>query len=102
MSKRYWRIRGYESTKKIFDKTLSIGQFNGKQIEDCLKALAAKAGLNFDEIIGAYTKRRTKIANGLLDVQWDAKYSTWTCGSNPYFMAAIVDESGKPIVNPHI
>jgi hypothetical protein len=88
--------------KVIFDKTLGIGQFNSKQMEDCLRALVARAGLNFNEIVGAYTKRRTKFANDLLHIHLDGKYNTWMCGSNPHFTAAIVDENGKPIVNPHI
>ena len=93
--KRYWRIRGYDSTEQIFDLTVGIGQFSNRQIEDCIKALAAQAGLNYKEIVGAYAKRRTKIANSLLDVHWDVKHGTCMCGSNPHFTAAMVDENGN-------
>jgi hypothetical protein len=63
-----------------------------------LKALAAKAGLGFDEIVGAYAKRRTKIANNLLEVQREGPHAIFMCGSNPHFIASIVfDGLRKPI-----
>jgi hypothetical protein len=101
MSKRYWQIRGYDNTKTIFETKVDLGQFTKDQIQDVLRALAGRAGLTFDEIVGAYAKRRTKIANDLLDVQHDRRRSTYLCGSNPHFAASLVDESGKIIVHPN-
>jgi hypothetical protein len=59
------------------------------------KTLAAKAGLTQDEIVGAYAKRGTKIANDLLIVHKDSAYPTFWCGSNPHFAVSVVDETGK-------
>ena len=95
MKKLYWRIRGYDSLEQIFDRTVELGQFTENQIKRLLMTLAAKAGLGYDEIVGAYATRRTKIANDLLTVQKDSMYSTYCCGSNPHFAASVVDEHGK-------
>ena len=62
-----------------------------EQIKAVLQALAAKAGLTFDEIIGAYAKRGTKIATDLLLVQRDSPYPVFTCGSNQYFIAEVAE-----------
>ena len=95
MKKLYWRIRGYDSLEQIFDRTVELGQFTENQVERLLMTLAGKAGLSYDEIVGAYATRRTKIANNLLTVQKDSRYPTYCCGSNPHFAASVVDEHGK-------
>ena len=77
---------------------VGIGQFTSDQIDYLLKALAAKAGLTYSEIVGAYATRRTKIANDLLAVHAD--YPMVMCGTNPYFTATIVDENGKVVSKP--
>jgi hypothetical protein len=100
MSKRYWLIRGHDSFKTIFETKMSFGQFTAAQIQDLLKALTAKMGLTCDEIVGAYAKRGTKIANNHLAIHYD--FPTYTCGSNPVFTASIVDESGKIIRKPKL
>jgi hypothetical protein len=64
-------------------------------MEQLLMALAAKAGLNYNEIVGAYATRRTKIANALLDVHKDSAYLSLMCGVGPNFVASVVDENGK-------
>ena len=98
--KRYWRIRGYDSSTEIFEITVAIGQMTDDQIKQMLKALAAKAGLDYGEIVGAYAKRRTKIANELLAVHRQSESATFSCGTNPHFVASIVDEDGKVIRYP--
>ena len=98
--KRFWRICGYDSTEKIFDITVGLGQFTERQIQDLLRALAAKAGLDFREIVGAYATRKTKIANDLLAVHRDFAYPQYTCGANPHFIAAVVDEDVKSHRHP--
>ena len=100
MNKLYWLIRGYDGFKTIFEKRVGLGQFTDDQIQHLLQALAAKAGLNFAEIVGAYATRRTKISNDLLAVHKDMKHSTYMCGSDPVFTASVVDEDGKIIVYP--
>jgi hypothetical protein len=91
MSKLYWHIEGYDSLNKIYDRKIKAGYFSEKQIQTLLMALAARAGLNFDEIVSAYAKKGTKIANELLSVQKDGPYPiTYSCGSNPHFIARII------------
>jgi hypothetical protein len=97
-TKRQWLIRGYDSADMIYEKRVDAGQFTEDQIRALLKTLAAKAGLEFDEIVGAYAKRRTRIANNLLQVQREGPHSIFMCGSNPHFIASIVfRDSRKPI-----
>ncbi|MFZ0978472.1 MAG: hypothetical protein WAN23_03625 [Candidatus Acidiferrales bacterium] len=64
-------------------------------MKSLLMALTAKACLEYDEIVGAYATRKTKIANNLLVVQADSQCPTFWCGSNPHFVASVVDEDGK-------
>ena len=97
MSTLYWRIEGFESTQAVFEMDVPLGSFTDDQVRQLLRALAAKAGLNYDEIVGAYAKRRTKIANGLLDVHRDGPEPQYWCGHGPVFMARVVDENGKGI-----
>ena len=100
MSKRYWLIRGHDGFKTIFETKVSLGQFTADQIQDLLKALTAKMGLTCEEIVGAYAKRGTKVANDHLAVYGD--FPTYMCGSNPVFTASIVDESGKISPKPKL
>ncbi len=99
--KTYWHIEGYDGLNKIFDKKVIWGCYPGKSIQNVLRALAArgdpKGGLNFDEIVGAYAKRKTNIANDLLKVSLDFNHQTWSCGDTPYFLARVTfkDEQGN-------
>ena len=91
--KRYWMIRGHDGFETIFEMKVALAQFTENRIEQLLKALAAKTGLTYAEIFGAYATRRTKAANNLLVVHKD--FPTWMCGDNPTITATIVDENGK-------
>jgi hypothetical protein len=95
MKKSYWLIRGHDSHKTIFEISVGLGQFTDLQIKHLLRALAAKAGLSFSEIVGAYAKRGTTASNDLLEVHKDSKYPTYMCGSNPVFTASVADEKGR-------
>lgn len=90
MTKKLWKICGYDSTKKIYKTSVPVGCISENQIQELLKALTAKAGLEFDEIVGAYRMRNTKLANDLLEVRKDTTLPQYTCGSNPHFIAKIV------------
>lgn len=81
----------------MFNMKVGLGQFTEDQIKHLLRALAAKAGLTYAEIVRAYAKRKTKIANDLLSVQKDFNYPTYACGDNPSFLASVVDAHGKVI-----
>lgn len=102
MTQRYWRIRGYDNSTEIFETRVEVGQITYDQIKQMLKALAAKAGLDYDEIVGAYAKRRTEIANDLLAIHREAEPAILSCGTNPHFVASVVDENGKIIRYPKL
>jgi len=88
---RYWHIEGYDSTVKIYDRKVKIGYFSEKQVQELLMVLAAKASLNFDEIVGAYASRRSKIHNELLTIQKDGLQPGFSCGVNPHFIVRVVE-----------
>ena len=90
MTKTYWLIQGFDSNDKIFEKRVNIGQIGDGQIEALLMALAARAGLTFDEIVGAYAKQRTKLSNSLLLVTRREPEHSFKCGENPFFTARVV------------
>jgi len=90
----YWLIEGFDSTTKIYEKRLDIGQLTTDQAKALLRALVAKAGLTFDEIVGAYAKRRTSVANVHLEVHKDGPYPVFHCGSNPHFVISARNRDG--------
>ena len=89
---RYWEIRGFDSLKPIFEIKVKIGCLTETQLKALLMALVAKAGLTFCEIVGAYTKRGTKLSNSLLLVQRDGGSPIYTCGDNPHFIARVITD----------
>ncbi len=94
---RYWKIQGIDSGKLIFEKEVPIGSMTEEQVQMALKCLASKAGLSFDEIVCANAKKRTKIANSLLQVMKDGPYPAYMCGDNPHFIARVF-MNGTPVV----
>lgn len=100
MNRLYWLIRGYDGSTLIFERIVDLGQITENQMTHLLQALVSKAGLSCDEIVGAYAKRGTKIANNHLIVHKDFAYPTLMCGSNPHFVASVTDENGK--ISRHI
>jgi len=100
-AKSYWLIRGYDGSALIYETKIDIGQITENQIKALLMALAAKAGLTYDEIVGAYAKKRVKIHNELLCVKKDGPHPTFNCGTNPHFVAAIAESNsdGTPTIH---
>ena len=91
--KTYWRIVGYDSTKKIFESEIPIGFFTDKQMRNVLRVLTAKAGLTYDEILDSYVGRNTKRYRSLLEVQVPTNPPfSLMCGSNPHFVATVIEK----------
>jgi len=67
------------------------------QLREMLRCMAANGSLTYDEIIGAYVKRKTRLAHDLLHIQKDGPYPEYSCGDDPSFIAIVVDEEGKRI-----
>jgi hypothetical protein len=95
MSKAYWLIQGYHSFTLIFEQKVHARYLTDEQMQSLLKALVAKAALTYDEIVGAYARRRSSIANDHLIVRRDAQHNL-TCGSNPHFIARLRRENDAP------
>jgi hypothetical protein len=84
-----WQIRGYEGAREIYREDLSAGQFTDNTVKACLQALCARA-LTPSETIGALTRRKTKRANPLLDVRFDASSRMYLCGTGVHYLAVRV------------
>lgn len=82
----YWLIEGFDSTTKIYERQVDIGQLTTDQAKALLRALVAKAALTFDEIVGAYARRKTRVANDHLYVRREGPYPVFLCGDNPHFI----------------
>jgi len=91
----YWLIQGFDSTAKIYERRVDAGQLTTSQARALVRTLTAKACLTFDEIVGAYAKRRTRIANVHLDVHWDSPYPVFWCGNNPHFVISACHGDGS-------
>ncbi|OQZ03920.1 MAG: hypothetical protein B6D34_04795 [Candidatus Brocadia sp. UTAMX1] len=92
MNKRYWHIQGYDGLELIFETKVPAGYLSEERVKIVLQTLVARAGLDYDEIVGALVRRKTKGANGLLDVSKNGPYPQYSCGDNPHFHARVVDE----------
>ena len=91
--RKYWRIVGYNSTRKIYEDTMLLGCCSEREMEALLRALVAKAALTYEEIVDSYAKRNTRRHASHLEVQRDAGARfILNCGSNPYFTASVVEE----------
>ena len=93
-TKKYWRVVGYDSTTKIFEKDLPLGAFSEKHMAEALRTLAARAGLTFEEILDSCANKNAKQHRDLLEVQTEARKERFSlsCGSNPYFIASVVEK----------
>jgi hypothetical protein len=91
MSKKYWLIEGYESLNQLYETKIPFAHLSEQQLIALLCCLTAKFGLTPDEIIGGYVRRKTKLANSLLAVHKDGAYPVYLCGTNPHFIARLVD-----------
>lgn len=91
-----WRIRGYDSTIEIYRRDFKGSDLGEHQVKSLLRALVARAGLDYDEIVGAYAARRAGIANNLLEVTRDGLGLRFSCGTNPHFTAVFV-RADEPI-----
>ena len=92
--RRFWEIRGWKGTEKIFEKKCLMGYFEDLQIENTLKALTAKASLDYDEIVDSYSKKNSKIYKPLLEVRKSGRQFTIMCGlgTDVAFTARLIQE----------
>jgi hypothetical protein len=88
-----WQIRGYDSSTKIFDELIPVGQITLSNLEELLRSLAARA-LSDREIVGAYSRQNTKKSNGFLRVRKEndalRRRTNYYCGHNPHYVAVTI------------
>lgn len=92
-AKRYWHVVGYRSTKQIFERKVPLGYFSQGKMADALRMLAARSGLDAEEILAACSNKNSKLHRDLLDIKANPKGKFSMCrGENPYFIAKVVKE----------
>jgi hypothetical protein len=82
-------IQGWDGSRKIFETEVNVNKLGRYQVIALLRTLTAKAGLTFDEIVGAHIKKRTRGSTEHLHVNDDPEHHTLMCGSNPHFVARV-------------
>ena len=92
--RKYWRILGYDSAKKIYEEDVLLVQYSERAMESLLRALVSRAGLTFREIVDSYSRNNSRRNAGLLEVQRESGPGKFilSCGSNPYFIASIIEK----------
>lgn len=91
LTKKYWKIRGYDSSKVIFEKIVPFNSLTQNKMKEVLRTLAAQAGLNFDEIVECHFKTNSIGFRQLLDVRFSSDENfTMSCGVNPHFTAVVI------------
>lgn len=73
--------------ERIFRIRVPASSFSDSQICALLRALVAKAGLTYEETVGAFATRKRRCSNDLLAVHRDGANSRFRCGENPHFVA---------------
>ena len=87
MATQYCHIRGYEGLEMVLDKKIPLGCLTTEQLKGLLRCLTARPSLSNEEIVGAYVKRRTKLAHDLLLICKHGPYHEYSCGTDPHFIA---------------
>jgi hypothetical protein len=96
----HWLIQGFSGTSKIYERRIDIGQLTIDQAKALIRPLTAKASLTFDEIVGAYATRKTRIANDHLQVDKEGPHPVFWCGDNPHFIISARGPNGVPRSQP--
>ncbi len=86
-SRPYWLIEGFDGLTRIHEWKVDARSISEEAVQHLLRALTAKVGLTPDEIVGAYTNRRSRAANGPLQVRREGPYLRFSCGDSPFFTA---------------
>jgi hypothetical protein len=84
----HWLIQGFDGLSPIGEWRIDGRDISTDNVQLLIRSLAARAGLTFDEIVGAHLSGRRVASNGLLDVRRDGPRLNFTCGANPHFVAS--------------
>jgi hypothetical protein len=86
----YWVIEGFDGAKRIYSEKVRSTLISIPKMKELLACLAARAGLDYGEIVDCHTIRNARRHRSHLEVHDDAIHHTLRCGSNPHFAARIV------------
>jgi hypothetical protein len=90
---RYWKIEGFDGLTKIYEEAVKSGLLSENQLKNLLKALTAKASLDYEEIVGAFVRKGSRRSNNLVLVAHHKPEPKFSCGENPFFTARIVTKN---------
>ena len=96
-SKRYWKIEGWDSYNKTFEKVLPKGSLSESQIVVLLQRLLARH-LDEEEIVSSSLRRKAHGYTAHLEPQFGrgARRPTITVGDNPYYVASMWQDDELP------
>lgn len=95
MSETFWLIQGWDNGTLLYEKIVESNLMTISQVQILLKALTAKAALDYDEIVGSYIRRESKTAVDHLVVHQERPHAIFRCGSNPHFTIALATMGSK-------
>ena len=92
MTKKFWRIVGYDSTSKIFERRLPFGVLSETEVERLLQRLVCRH-LTSDEITDGSLRRSNPAYRPLLELRRErsGKFSI-SAGDNPHYIVSLVSE----------
>ena len=94
MPKRFWSIRGYDSTETIYERVVPFGCLSERQVIALLQRLASRH-LDEDEVTDSSLKRNSKAYRALLEPHCDVVNATRvmiSVGENPYYVASVWEQ----------
>lgn len=95
---RFWTITVWDSTQRLFERTIPASYIGDSQLEALIRTLVAKHGLTDDETVSCYLSSRAPATRTHLDIRREhGSIHALHCGDNPYVTAIITDSSGKPL-----
>jgi hypothetical protein len=89
--KKVWRIEGFDSTERIYERTLDI-RISDKQMIGLLQRLVCRH-LSEDEIVGSSLRRNQTGYLAHLETRTDFALGRHyiMAGDNPHYVASIID-----------
>lgn len=95
MVKQYWKIEGYDSAKKIFEKIMPVGLLSEREVIVLLQRLYARY-LDEDEIISSSLRKSASGYTPLLNavISQGGHRSSITVGDSRFYTASVwkIDE----------
>jgi hypothetical protein len=89
MGHRVWRVTGWNSLEKVYERRFPLNDFSEGQMTQMLVRFVAKL-MTFDEIAAHCRKRRKGEARGEFEaIVASGGSNSISVGTNPYFVAEV-------------